>query len=1084
MVRVSIFGTVRAELDGTPLELGGPRQRAVLGLLVAAGRRVVSADRFLDDLWAGHPPPKASGALQAYISHLRKRLEPDRPRRRPAAVIVSAAPGYLLALPTESVDAWHFQALLARAGEVTDAHQVTALVEQALALWTDEPYAAYPDQPWAAAEARRLGELRASAVELRATAGLQLGRSAQLVAADLAQHVRAHPLREQAVHALATALYRAGRQGEALAELSSLRSRLVAELGVDPSPAVRALEADILAHAEHLQVPVPPAPPAAARVVPPAPPAVARRSGAGFVGRHAELARLRRAAEQARDRLAVVWVCAEAGFGKSALVERFCDESAATATVVRGRCAEVDGAPAGWAWREVLRSLDGAEASTPFELASALTGALAGRSAGGPVVVAVDDLHRADGETLQIFRHLAHQGQPGVLLVATFRGEEVSAELGATFAAVADRTVDRIELGGLEPAPAQRLLQELVGEALPAATWRSLVERSAGSPLFLRQLGRLVAAEGAEQALRELPSAIRDLLQRRIARLPPATVELLSRAAVLGRDIDLDLLLEVEATQLPRPATATELEEQVVDDLDAGVVAGLLQVPAPGEVRFTHALVRDALYERLAPIRRSRLHQSVLALLETRHPDRVEAMAHHSAAALDARVAGRAVGHLGAGCERAMEHGAFDEAIRHARAALQAHELAHTPAPARFAVQRHLVHALAAHGELALARQERARAVQWAQQHGGPRDVARALVWQAPTVWTIRELSLLDETVVAQLERAVAVVTEPGPLRVDLLASLALETESTRLFRRAEQCSAEAVELATRLGDPVLLCRALNARYLVAFPPRPAGQLRAVGEQLLAVAQEAGLLTYQAVAHHVLFGAAADAGDLELAAEHVAHATRSGSAGQLPLLLAVAAMFSGAVALTRGDLDAARDTYAATAQQLQASGDPNGVAMDVVLRFTVAHAAGDCADFVEELTSWLDLRPRGVNDMVVTALLDAGRLEQAQAVWDPALPVLHDYLWLYFAGLRADNAARLAHPAACAEWYAQLLPWAGHLAGIQGGAATLGPVDLYLAKLAGARGDAAASARHAADAAALADKLGAAHWARQARALL
>src|SRR5690349_13261260 len=97
MLHLHAFGSVRAELDGVPVDLGGPRQRAVLGVLVAAGRRTVSADRFLHELWSGEPPPSAAGALQAYISRLRSALEPQRAKRRPATVLVSAPPGYALA---------------------------------------------------------------------------------------------------------------------------------------------------------------------------------------------------------------------------------------------------------------------------------------------------------------------------------------------------------------------------------------------------------------------------------------------------------------------------------------------------------------------------------------------------------------------------------------------------------------------------------------------------------------------------------------------------------------------------------------------------------------------------------------------------------------------------------------------------------------------------------------------------------------------------------------------------------------------------------------------------------------------------
>ena len=152
MLEVCAFGRVRAYLDGEPVDLGGPRPRAVLGMLVAAGRRRVSTDRFLEELWSGEPPPSATGALQAYVSRLRSALEPDRERRRPASVLVSSPPGYALSRPDEAVDTWRFAALVRSAAELDDAAAVGAL-DAARELWTDEPFAEYLEQEWAATEA-------------------------------------------------------------------------------------------------------------------------------------------------------------------------------------------------------------------------------------------------------------------------------------------------------------------------------------------------------------------------------------------------------------------------------------------------------------------------------------------------------------------------------------------------------------------------------------------------------------------------------------------------------------------------------------------------------------------------------------------------------------------------------------------------------------------------------------------------------------------------------------------------------------------------------------------------------------------
>ncbi|MFC5063451.1 AfsR/SARP family transcriptional regulator, partial [Actinomycetospora atypica] len=228
---VGVLGDVRAAIDGRPLDLGGPRQRAVLGMLVAAGGRIVSTDRFVEDLWSGEPPPKALGALQAYVSHLRRLLEPGRAPRTPASVLVSAAPGYRLALPPEQVDAWDLARLVEAARSAPPAEALD-LAGRALARWTGTPFAAYADEPWAAREATRLAEVHATAAEVAGEAALALGRPAAAVGVldDLA---RAAPLRESGVALLARVLAGAGRTGDALAGLRAARELLADEPGLD-----------------------------------------------------------------------------------------------------------------------------------------------------------------------------------------------------------------------------------------------------------------------------------------------------------------------------------------------------------------------------------------------------------------------------------------------------------------------------------------------------------------------------------------------------------------------------------------------------------------------------------------------------------------------------------------------------------------------------------------------------------------------------------------------------------------------------------------------------------------------------------
>lgn len=268
-VRFGVLGPVTAWGDDVPLALKGPRHRAVLARLITARRRVVTVDRLAEDLW-DDPPPGAVGTLQTFVADLRRALEPERAPRTAARLLVTEGPGYALRALPDQVDAWQFEATLAAAAQLTPQEALDRLT-RALELWRGPAYADFPDYSragiqagsragtqatsralaWVRTERLRLAELRLQAVEQRARALLALDRPAE-AAPGLDAHLADHPGREDAWRLLALALYRTGRQGEALAVLRRARTTLADRLGLDPAPALRRLEADILAQAPHL----------------------------------------------------------------------------------------------------------------------------------------------------------------------------------------------------------------------------------------------------------------------------------------------------------------------------------------------------------------------------------------------------------------------------------------------------------------------------------------------------------------------------------------------------------------------------------------------------------------------------------------------------------------------------------------------------------------------------------------------------------------------------------------------------------------------------------------------------------------
>ncbi|TKK83879.1 response regulator [Herbidospora galbida] len=257
MVILRALGPFQAISDGRPLDLGGQRQQAVLARLLVAGGRAIPVTTLIDELWPGRPPAQALSTIQGYVSRLRRALEPGRAPREEAGVLVSAPPGYALRAEVENVDAWHFEHLVKR-DDGDDLAATLTRLDTALALWRGPALAEFGDLAWAQAEAQRLDDLRLIAVERRADAAVRLGRSAALIP-DLEAHASAHPLREEAWRLLALALYRAGRQADALGALRRARDVLRDDLGLDLGPALQRLEQDILGQAPHLDGPVPPA---------------------------------------------------------------------------------------------------------------------------------------------------------------------------------------------------------------------------------------------------------------------------------------------------------------------------------------------------------------------------------------------------------------------------------------------------------------------------------------------------------------------------------------------------------------------------------------------------------------------------------------------------------------------------------------------------------------------------------------------------------------------------------------------------------------------------------------------------------
>lgn len=649
MLTVHVLGPVEVRRDGRPLDLGGPQQRAVIAHLALDAGRVVSVERLIDRLWGESPPRTPLGTLQSYVSRLRRVVEPAREAGGAPRVLVSEAPGYVLQVPTEQVDVHRFRSLVAegRAVATADPAAAVARFDEALALWRGPAFAGVGPDETVRPIVVRLDEEHAAAIEDRFDALLALGRHGEVIPA-LQQAVVDQPLREGLWAQLALALYRCSRQADALRALASARDTLLEELGLDPGPELRELEARILDHDPALLTPATHVVAAPVVVVAPDVPRVE------LVGRDREWRTLTAVLERATASGAqLALVEGEPGIGKSTV----CDALTAHARsagwlVARGRCVEPGLAPSLWPAAEVVRELIEAAGSavdeigelplyrfvtertlaggpsSTVELADQFVGLL-DLVAGRPALLFVDDLHWADQATLDVMTlALERLGPRPVLVLASFRppesvpGSLLVEALGGLVRAVPST---RVVMSPLSAAEVAQLMEITTGAAPSAEVVGRVHDRAGGNPLFVTELARLAGERGLAEG-DEVPAAIRDVVRGRLAQLPERATAELQVAAVLGERFDLRTVM----------AASERDPDDCLDALDAAIVTRIL-VPEGDGFRFAHALVRDAVLADVTNLRRARLHaRAAEAILAVRGdgPDETEPIAYHRLAAL------------------------------------------------------------------------------------------------------------------------------------------------------------------------------------------------------------------------------------------------------------------------------------------------------------------------------------------------------------------------------------------------------------------------------------------------------------------
>lgn len=406
-----ILGPLEAYDGDRPLSLGGGRQRAVLALLLLHGNEALTRDVIIDRLWGESPPPTAAKVLQNCISALRKELPDGAERLR------TVGTSYALQLDPDELDRDRFEHAVAkaRAAAATGDHaQAADELREALTMWRGAPLSEFAYERFAEEEIVRLAELHVAAVEDRIDADLACGRAEELVP-ELEGLVARHPLRERLRGQLMLALYRAGRQADALAVYQDARAALLGELGLEPTRALQDLQKAILAQEPQLDA-------RRAQTITPG-----RRAATPIIGRDAELGVLEAGVDDAfagRGRLFLL--LGPEGAGKTKLADELASRAKARGAAVRwGRGWDGGDAPPYWPWRQAIRELPDSDGAERFEYFTTVTQLLREAAGEQPVLLVLDDLQAADEESLVLLEFVASEVAEMPLLILALARDDV-----------------------------------------------------------------------------------------------------------------------------------------------------------------------------------------------------------------------------------------------------------------------------------------------------------------------------------------------------------------------------------------------------------------------------------------------------------------------------------------------------------------------------------------------------------------------------------------------------------------------------------------------------------------------------------
>jgi eukaryotic-like serine/threonine-protein kinase len=815
--------------------------------------------------------------------------------------------------------------------------------------------------------------------------------------------------------------------------------------------------------------------------------------GRVFVGRDAELRELRSAADEAlagRGRL--VLMAGEPGIGKTRTAEELATYAQLRGAKVHwGRCHEGEGAPAYWPWVQAIRSYvreadpvalawelgggaadiarvvpevservgevpapeNGDDEAARFRLFDSVSTFFAGASSSRPLVVVLDDLHWADEPSLLMLQFVAREvADAQLLLIGTYRDVELgrhhplSRILGELSGS---RRANRVVLRGLREDDVRRYIEITAGTEPSAELVGAVHAQTEGNPFFLSEVVRLLATEGGLHdggtAQMSIPEGVRDVVGRRLDRLSEEANRVLTVGAAIGRDFDLDVLVRV-----------TEIEAaKLVPMLAEAVSAQLLEERAPGRFRFSHALVRETLYEEVSAAKRPALHTRIAEAMEDLYgadPGRLERrlaeVANHFLEGAPAGDADKAVDYAVRAAQRAVAQLGYEEAAEHYERALEVLELCEPDDLRHCELLLALGEAQTKSGQFVPARETLERAADAAIELGASELLCRA----ALGVGNVSEVGSVDQRVIELLEAALeAIGPEDGPVHAQLLSYLGNEHYWEDPEGRSAELHHEAIEMARRLGDDRALAFTLSRALFIDIDPEASERGIETSNEVLDLARRVGDRELEMRAHVLRLRCHLDLGDIAAVDRDLEAYSRIASELRQPQHLWHVPLLRGTRALIDGRFADAERYTAEALEGGERAQEPIAQQFCTVQLSVLYQLQGRMGEIVEGIDALAARYPaiRAWRIARTVTLSELGRLDEARSEFERVaandfadLPV--DAQWLVAMALLARSAEALGDAERGERLHELLEPWRGKTVVAGRAAACWGPVALYL----------------------------------------